>query len=153
MHRESTAIWDTLRRNCIARGEPSLIEGTLTWLPLGAQLLISRWDGGYDCVRIIAVDVPEEAGSCEVRRRIAAELPQAKWSRVDHLASVGAHCGSCLCCSWTVEFVAITTVLTCEMSVPLHCSQFSANLRIASYLCGGSRSNWFIGNVGKLSWG
>lgn len=39
MHHESAATWDTLRRNCIARGEPRRIEGTLTWLPLDAQLL------------------------------------------------------------------------------------------------------------------
>ncbi|KMO75692.1 zeta toxin family protein [Mycolicibacterium chlorophenolicum] len=59
VHHESTQIWDALWRHCIGRGEQIVIEGTLSWPPLGAILLRELRAGGYATVRVIAVDVPE----------------------------------------------------------------------------------------------
>lgn len=78
VHHESTQIWETLRRHCIDRGEPIIIEGTLTWPPLGAKLLAELRMGGYTAVRVIAVDVPE---------RIAQQRAIDRWWRVRHADS------------------------------------------------------------------
>ncbi|MFN6548082.1 zeta toxin family protein [Mycolicibacterium nivoides] len=59
VHHESTQIWDALWRHCIGRGEQLIIEGTLSWPPLGAILLRELQAGGCTTVRVIAVDVPE----------------------------------------------------------------------------------------------
>lgn len=59
VHHESTQIWDGLRRHCIGHGEQIIIEGTLSWPPLGARLLRELRAGGYTTIRVIAVDVPE----------------------------------------------------------------------------------------------
>ena len=59
VHHESTQIWDALRRHCIARGEQVVIEGTLTWPPLGTSLLTELSAAGYADITVIAVEVPE----------------------------------------------------------------------------------------------
>ncbi|MEE3755288.1 zeta toxin family protein [Mycobacterium intracellulare] len=59
VHHESTQIWDALRRHCIDRGERILIEGTLSWPPLGMQLLTELRNSGYSAVHVVAVEVAE----------------------------------------------------------------------------------------------
>lgn len=59
VHHESTKIWDELRRHCIERGEPIIIEGTLTYPPLGSTILSQLRGGGYTEIAVIAVEVPE----------------------------------------------------------------------------------------------
>ncbi|OKH85772.1 hypothetical protein EB75_15885 [Mycobacterium sp. ST-F2] len=59
VHHESTRICDVLRRNCIDRGEQIVIEGTLSWPPLGTHLLAELGAAGYSEIHVIAVEVPE----------------------------------------------------------------------------------------------
>lgn len=69
VHHESTKIWDALRRHCIDRGEPIIIEGTLTWPPLGSQILSQLRGGGYTEIAVIAVEVPELTAQRRAMRR------------------------------------------------------------------------------------
>lgn len=81
VHHESIQIWDALRRHSIDRGEPIIIEGTLTWPPLGPQLLNDLRRGGYAKISVIAVEVPQQTA----QQRAVDRWWQVRQSATDSL--------------------------------------------------------------------
>lgn len=103
VHHESTQIWDALWRQCIGRGEQVIIEGTLSWPPLGEMLLSELRAAGYTAVRVIAVDVPESVAQ---ERAISRWWPVrtantdplgGRFTPPDVVASAYLPDGSCIC--------------------------------------------------------
>ncbi len=103
VHDESIRIWDTLRRHCIGRGEPIIIEGTLKWPPLGAQLLRELHQGGYTTVRIVAVDVPEEVAQARAIgrwwdvRSAGTDYLGGRFTPSDAISKAYRPDGTCVC--------------------------------------------------------
>lgn len=113
VHHESTQIWDALWRHCVGRGEQIIIEGTLSWPPLGAILLGELWAAGYTTVRVIAVDVPESVAQQRaidrwwpVRTANTAPLG-GRFTPPDVIASAYLPDGSCVC---TANATALITL-------------------------------------------
>lgn len=125
VHDESIQIWDALRRHCIERGEPIIIEGTLKWSPLGAQLLHELHQGGYTTVRIVAVDVPEQVAQAraigrwwEVRSTGTDRLG-GRFTPPDAISKTYRPDGTCICIANAVALVGPGSEIPEGMTITL----------------------------------
>lgn len=69
VHTESVLILDTLREDCLRRGENVVIEGTLTWEPAARQLLHELTQRAYREVSIVDVEVRREVAKAQAVER------------------------------------------------------------------------------------
>lgn len=117
VHHESTQIWDTLRRHCIDRGEQLVVEGTLSWPPLGAKLFAELRDGGYSMVRIIAVDVPESVAQRRAIdrwwqvRSVGADSLGGRFTSPEVISSAYRSDGTSMCTANAMALVGIGSSL------------------------------------------
>ncbi|WP_454793820.1 zeta toxin family protein [Mycolicibacterium lutetiense] len=125
VHHESVQIWDALRRHCIGRGEPIIIEGTLKWPPLGAQLLGELHQGGYTTVRIVAVDVPEQVAQARAIgrwwdvRSAGTDPLGGRFTPPDAISRTYRPDGTCICIANAAALIAPGSEIPEGMTITL----------------------------------
>lgn len=68
-HTESVALLNTIRGQCLARGENVVLEGTLVWPPAGAELLDELVAAGYADVTVLDVEVTAATAHSQATQR------------------------------------------------------------------------------------